>query len=379
MDRHVKLSRITRAGSAVLIGALALALAGCGSDNPTGSGTAGSPTEASSGPAISGTFKGAGSSAQENAVKAWTAAFQGANPNVTINYEGVGSGAGREQFLAGGISWAGSDSAMKPEELASAKDPKACGPDGAIDIPVYISPIALAFNLPGITDLKISSANAAKIFSGAITKWNDPALVADNPGVQLPDLAITAVHRSDKSGTTNNFTDWLNKTAGDVWTNAKSDEWPLKGGDSAEKTSGVVGVVTSTKGAITYADESGVGSDLGVASISVGDQWVKPNAEGAANVVATSPVGEGREANDLAVSIDRTAKAQGDYPLLLVSYAIACNTYSDKAEGDFVKAWLGYIVSDAGQQVAAQAAGSAPLSGEIATKAAAAVEAIKVG
>lgn len=379
MDRHVKLSRITRAGSAVIVGALALALAGCGSDDPTGSGNTAAATDGASAATISGTFKGAGSSAQENAVKAWTATFQGENPDVTINYEGVGSGAGREQFLAGGVSWAGSDSAMKPEELDSAKDAAACGPDGAIDIPVYISPIALAFNLPGVTELNISSANAAKIFTGAITTWNDPALVADNADAQLPDLAITPVHRSDKSGTTNNFTDWLNKTAGDVWTNEKNDEWPLSGGDAAEKTSGVIGVVTSTKGAITYADESGVGSDLGVAAISVGDQWVKPNAEGAANVVATSPVGEGREANDLAVSIDRTATAEGDYPLLLVSYAVACNTYRDKAEGDFVKAWLGYIVSDAGQQVAAQAAGSAPLSGEIATKAAAAVEAIKVG
>lgn len=378
----MKLSRISRAGSAVLVGALALALAGCGSDDPTGSTDASdSPaaTGEATGPALSGTYKGAGSSAQQAAIDAWTAAFQTANPDVTIDYQGVGSGAGREQFLAGGVSWAGSDSAMKPEELVSAQDPAACGPDGAIDIPVYISPIALAYNLPGVDKLNISSANAAKIFTGAITKWNDPALVADNPDATLPDLAVTPVHRSDKSGTTNNFTDWLNKTAGDIWTNEKNDEWPLQGGDAAEKTSGVIGVVTSTEGAITYADESGVSADLGIAAISVGDQWVAPNAEGAANVVSSSPLADGREANDLAVALDRTATAQGDYPLLLVSYAIACNTYSDQAEGDFVKAWLGFVISEEGQQLAAQNAGSAPLSGEIATKSAAAVEAISVG
>jgi phosphate transport system substrate-binding protein len=380
MDRHVKYSRISRTGCAVVVGALALALTGCGSDNPTGTDVAAGATPgAPDGAAVSGTFKGAGSSAQENAVKAWTASFQGAHPQVTVNYEGVGSGAGREQFLAGGIAWAGSDSALKPEELETALEPAACGPDGAIDIPVYISPIALAFNLPGITSLNISAANAAKIFTGAITRWNDPALAADNPGVDLPDLAVTPVHRSDKSGTTNNFTDWLNQTAGDVWTDKSADEWPLDGGDAAEKTSGVIGVVTSTEGAITYADESGVGADLGVAQISVGEQWVAPNAQGAANVVSTSPIADGRTEHDLAISLDRTVTAEGDYPLLLVSYAIACTSYPDPAEGDFVKAWLGYIVSAEGQQVAAQAAGSAPLAGTIATSAAAAVEAITVG
>ncbi len=380
MDSDVKLSRISRTGYAVVVGVLALTVTGCGSDDPTGTATTGAAAaRADDAAAITGTFKGAGSSAQENAVKAWTASFQGAHPGVTVNYEGVGSGAGREQFLAGGIAWAGSDSAMKPEELTAAQDPQACGADGAIDVPVYISPIALAFNLPGVTSLNISPANAAKIFTGALTRWDDPALVADNPDADLPDLAITAVHRSDKSGTTNNFTDWLHQTAGDVWTAEKGDEWPLKGGDAAEKTSGVIGVVTSTEGAITYADESGVGAALGVAAIGVGDQWVTPNAQGAANVVSTSPLADGRAANDLAVELDRTAAAKDDYPLLLVSYAIACRHYPDQAEGDFVKAWLGYLVSAEGQQVAAQAAGSAPLAGAIATSAAAAVEAITVG
>ena len=378
----MKISRNSRAGSVVLVGALALALAGCGSDDPTGASDASdtlAATDENSAAGLAGTYKGAGSSAQQTAVDAWTAAFQTAHPEVTIDYQGVGSGAGREQFLAGGVSWAGSDSALKPEELAAAQDPAACGPAGAIDIPVYISPIALAFNLPGIESLNISSANAAKIFTGAITRWNDPALVADNPGTALPDLAVTPVHRSDKSGTTNNFTDWLHQTAGDVWTYEKNDEWPLDGGDAAEKTSGVVGVVASTEGAITYADESGVGTDLGVAAISVGDQWVAPNAEGAANVVSTSPLADGREANDLAVTLDRTVTGEGDYPLLLVSYAIACTTYGDQAEAEFAKAWLGFIVSAEGQRLAAQSAGSAPLAGEIAAKAAAAVEAIAAG
>lgn len=374
----MKLSRFTRAGSAaVMVGALALTLAACGSDNPTGEPAAADASADAPEVEITGEYAGAGASSQKAAVAAWTAAFQSTYPDVTVNYDPAGSGAGREQFIAGAVAWAGTDSALKDEELEAAK--AVCGPDGAIDIPVYISPIAVAFNLPGIKELNLSSATIAKIFTGAITTWNDPAIAAENEGVELPATAITPVHRSDKSGTTGNFTDYLNKTAGDIWTDEKNDEWQLEGGESAEGTSGVIGVVTDTEGAVTYADESGVGADLGQAAIKVGEEWVKPSAEGAANVVATSPLADGRAENDLAVSIDRTASASGDYPLLLVSYAAACTSYSDQATGDFVKAFLGYVVSEEGQQAAASAAGSAPLSGEIADKAAAAVESITVG
>ncbi|WP_342770096.1 phosphate ABC transporter substrate-binding protein PstS [Xylanimonas allomyrinae] len=373
----MKLSRISRAGTAVFVGALALALAACGSDDPTGTATGTSDSSETPAAAITGTFAGAGSSAQANAIKAWTAAFQGTNPDVTINYDPSGSGAGREQFIAGGLAWAGSDSALKDEELEASKT--FCGAEGAINIPVYISPIAVAYNLPGVKDLNLSAENVAKIFTGAITTWNDPALVADNPDAQLPATNITPVHRSDKSGTTNNFTDWLHANAGDIWTNEKNDVWPLQGGDSAQGTSGVAGVVSQTEGAIAYIDESGVTPDLNIAKIKVGDTFTALTPEGAANVVSSSPLAEGRSANDVSVQIDRTASAEGDYPLLLVSYAIACSHYSDQSTGDFVKAWLGYIVSDAGQQVAAQAAGSAPLAGDVATKAAAAVDSITAG
>jgi len=376
MERHVNLSRISRAGTACVVGAVALTLTACGSDDPAavGANDGSAPSPAA---AISGTFAGAGSSAQKAAIDAWTAAFQSQNPDATVNYDPSGSGAGREQFLAGGVQWAGSDSALTGEEIEAAK--AVCGTGGAWDIPVYISPIALAFNVPGVEELNLSAENVAKIFAGTITTWNDPVLVADNPQAALPDLAITPVHRSDKSGTTNNFTDWLNQTAPEAWPHEKNDVWPLEGGDSAEKTSGVIGVVTDTPGAITYADESGVGTELGVAAITVGENFNKPSAEGAANVVSSSPLIEGRPAHDLAVEIDRTAAAEGDYPLLLVSYTIVCSHYQDQAEGNFVKALVGLQVSEAGQQVAASAAGSAPLAGEIATRAIAAVEAITVG
>ncbi|GAB2467453.1 phosphate ABC transporter substrate-binding protein PstS [Xylanimonas ulmi] len=375
----MKLSRISRAGTAVIVGALALTLAACGSDNPTGDATGDATNDAAASPAaaISGTFAGAGSSAQANAIKAWTAAFQSDNPDVTINYDDSGSGAGREQFIAGGLAWAGSDSALKDEEIEASQT--FCGADGAINIPVYISPIAIAYNLPGVADLNLSAENIAKIFTGAITTWDDPAIVADNPDASLPATAITPVHRSDKSGTTNNFTDWLHANAGDIWTDEKNDAWPLQGGDSAQGTSGVAGVLSQTEGSVGYIDESGVTPDLNIAKIKVGDTFTALTPEGAAAVVSASPLVEGRSANDVSVQIDRTATAEGDYPLLLVSYAIACQNYSDAATGEFAQAWLSFIVSPEAQDIAAQAAGSAPLAGEIADKAAAAAASITVG
>ncbi|MBN9375787.1 MAG: phosphate ABC transporter substrate-binding protein PstS [Cellulomonas sp.] len=380
------MKRTHAVGAAVLAGLTALALAACGSDNntpttgggaaTTGAGSSSAATTPAGAP-ISGSFSGAGSSAQQQAMQAWIAAFQQQNSGLTINYDPAGSGAGRQQFLAGGVVWAGSDAAMSADELTQSQ--KVCGTNGGWDIPVYISPIAVAFNLPGVTSLNLAPATIAKIFTGAITTWNDPAIAADNAGVTLPSTKIATVHRSDKSGTTHNFTDYLNKTAPDVWTNAGNDAWPLNGGDSAQGNSGVAGVVTSTQGSIAYLDDSAVPQGAGVAKIKVGSEWNKPSAQGAAAVVSASPLATGRPTNDVVVNIDRTASTSGDYPLLMVSYGIACSTYTDTAKGNFVKSFLGYIVSDAGQQAGAQAAGSAPMSGALAQKAAASVAAITVG
>jgi phosphate transport system substrate-binding protein len=372
MELPVKISRFPRVGSAVLVGALALSLAACGSDPVTGAET----TETEGAEAISGDFAGAGSSAQESAMEAWVAGFQGANPDVTINYDPAGSGAGREQFLAGGVAWAGSDSALDDEELASSTE--VCGPDGAIDLPIYVSPIAVTFNLPGVDALNLAPEVIADIFTGKITKWNDDAIVADNPDAELPDLDVTPVHRSDDSGTTKNFTEYLSATGPEGWTDEADGVWPLKGGDSAEGTSGVIGVVTDTEGAVTYADASKVGT-LGTAAIKVGDDWVQHSPEGAAAVVDASPGVEGRAEHDFAVEVDRTLTDPGTYPLVLVSYAIACTNYTDEATGSFVKAFLAYQASEEGQQAAASAAGSSPISAETAEKVAAAIDSITVG
>ncbi len=349
-----------------LVGALALASCaaneGGGTDTPAASD-------------LSGTINGAGSSAQGSAQEAWIAAFQTANPNVVINYDPSGSGAGRETFISGGAAWAGSDSALSDDELAGTF--ASCAADSkAIDLPTYISPIAVIFNVEGVDALNLDAVTLAHIFKGDITNWNDPAIAALNEGTTLPDATITAVHRSDDSGTTKNFTDYLNKVAPEVWDQKAADPFPYQTGEGAQGTSGVVDAVTNGTNTIGYADASKAGS-LGVAKIQVGTEFVAPTAEGAAAVVADSPLVEGRAANDLAFALDRNTTDPSHYPLVLVSYSIVCDTYADAAQGELVKAYIGYITSDAGQQVAADAAGAAPLSAELGQKVADALATVK--
>jgi len=324
---------------------------------------------------LSGTIDGAGASSQGSAQEAWIAAFQTANPDVTINYDPSGSGAGRETFIAGGSSFAGSDSALKQEEID--KGFASCVPDtGYIEVPAYISPIAVIFNVEGVKDLNLDAATIAGIFKGTITSWDDPAIAATNEGVTLPSAPITAVHRSDDSGTTKNFTDYLNKVAPEVWDAPAADPFPYTTGEAAQGTSGVVDAVTNGTNTIGYADASKAGS-LGVVAIKVGDKFVKPSAEGAAAVVAESPAGDTAGATDLSIKLDRKTTDPTHYPVVLVSYLIACNEYVDADVAPVVSAYLTYVTGAEGQAAAAEAAGSAPLSAELSDKIATILAAIK--
>ncbi len=344
-----------------------IALSSCAA-NEGGTGT-------DTGTGLSGTINGAGSSAQGAAQEAWAAAFQTANPDVTINYDPTGSGAGRETFLSGGSDFAGSDSSLKDEEIAGGF--AGCVADGGyIEVPDYISPIAVIFNVDGVTDLNLDAATIAGIFKGSITKWNDPKIAALNAGVTLPAAPITAVHRSDDSGTTKNFGDYLHQNAPKTWDAEAADTFPYKTGEAAAKTQGVVDAVTNGTNTIGYADASAAG-DLGVAKIKVGDTFVAYTAEAAAAVVDESTPVDGRPATDLAIKINRTTTDPSHYPLVLVSYLIACGQYQDATQGALVKAYLTYVTSAEGQAAAADAAGSAPISAALSTKVAAAIATIK--
>jgi phosphate transport system substrate-binding protein len=365
---------LNRIGTTAAVAVMAsLALAACGDDNPTGTDTS---AAGDSGTSLSGTLKGSGASSQESAMTAWIAGYQGVQPDVTVQYDSVGSGAGRENLIAGAVDFAGSDAALDEEERQAVTD--TCGPDGAMNIPVYISPVAVPFNVEGVDELNLSPDTLAQIFDLKITNWNDPAIAEDNPDATLPDLKITAVNRSDESGTTENFMEYLSAAAPDSWSYEADKAWPVSGGEAAAQTTGVIEVVGSTNGAIGYADASAVGS-LSAAKIGVGDEFVEFSPEAAAKVVDASELSPSDVNGDLAIDLARDTTESGAYPIVLVSYHIVCHTYADQNMVDMVKDFESYVISEDGQQTAAEAAGSAPISADLRAKAEESLQLITVG
>ena len=370
----MKLTRIAKIGA---IGAIAaLALAGCASNETT---PAGGGSADPSAVTLSGEIAGSGASSQEVAVQAWTAGFQTANPDVTITYDPAGSGAGRESFQAGAVAFAGSDRAFKIEEIEAGPFDGCVEGTNIVQLPTYISPIAVIFNVEGVDALNLDPATIAGLFAGTITNWNDPAIAALNEDATLPDLAVSPVHRADDSGTTENFTDYLYAAAPDVWTSEPDGVWPLQSGEAAQGTSGVVSAVAGGNGTIGYADASRAAEEgLSTAAVKVGDEFVTYSPEAAAAIVDASPFEEGRADGDLAITIDRTSEEAGVYPIVLVSYMIACEEYADPAVAPVVKGFLQYVASAEGQAAAADAAGSAPISESLAEKVNAAIDLIVV-
>lgn len=394
----VKLAVNRRIAGVAAVSALAMTLAACGG-NSEGEDTtpaedttaeqteeggedeseAGSEGESEEGgeeaPAadLAESLAGGGASSQENAQVYWTGEFM-ATRGVNTSYDPTGSSAGRENFIAGSIDYAGTDSYFDEEEIAAANE--RCGSE-LLELPVYISPTALVYNLPEVENLNLTSEAIAKIFNGDITTWNDPIIAEANEGVELPDTEIIPVHRSDGSGTTKNFMKYLSAVAPDFWPHEAAEDWPVEGGQSGERTSGVIETIKSTEGTIGYADASQAG-DLGTAAIQVGESFVEYSPEAAAAIFEGSTPTEDATDLRLTYDLDFATEAEGVYPLVMVSYLAACQTYDDPTVGATVKEFLTYVASEEGQQGAAdpEVAGIAPINEELRTAVMAAIDSI---
>ena len=365
---------------AALSGIVMLAsVAACGDNTAATTDNSSSSDSTSKSTPISGNFSGAGASSQQAAVEAWIAGFQGTNPEAKIAYNPSGSGAGVQTFLTGATAWAGSDKALADDEVEQSKS--VCTEGTAFDVPVYISPIAVVFNLKGVSDagkhINMDAATIAKIFDGKITKWNDPAIADQNKDLKLPDTAITVVHRSDKSGTTQNFVSYFKDVTPDNWTYDLSENWPNEVGQGAKGTSGVISTVKQADGTIGYADFSQVG-DLGTVAVKVGDKYNEISAEAGSKVIADSKQDDTVKGdNRIVIKINHATEAEDAYPIVLVSYDIVCPAYKDTKQAEFAKAWLTYVTSDEGQKAAQDAAGTAPLPSSLKSEITKSIEAIK--
>ncbi len=370
----MKLSRTGTMTGLVLTGALSLAA--CGSDNNNTASTSASGSASSSASAIScatGSVTASGSSAQKNAMDEWVAAYQEACKGSTINYQGVGSGAGRQAFIAKTVAFAGSDSSIPAADQATSD--ARCATGKAINLPMVTGPVAIAYNLQGVDGLVLDAPTIAKIFSGKITSWDDAAIKALNSSAKLPSTPIQAFHRNDDSGTTDNFQKYLTAAAPADWTFAPGQKFGAPGGQSAAKSDGVTQAVTSTAGAITYVELSfAQNAKLGIAKLATGAKNpVELSADTAGKAVETAKIaGTG---NDLKLTLDYATKVDGAYPLILVTYEIVCEKGTPADALPLVKGFLEYTASAKGQGVLS-GLGYAPLPDSIRSKVATAAAAL---
>jgi phosphate transport system substrate-binding protein len=361
-----------------MVAALALFAAACGDDSGSSSATtaaggdSASTTAASDGGAgttagepVSGTLQGSGSTFQLAYQQEAAAEFGSANSGATITYGGGGSGKGRTDLTEKTVDFAGSDAGFKDEEKPA---------DPILYFPVLLGPITMSFNVSGVDTLQLSAETIAGIFQRQITKWNDPKIAADNEGADLPDTDITVVHRSDGSGTTQNFTEWLSVAAPDVWTikPGSTVEWPADT-QAGNGNQGVAQIVQSTDGAIGYVDFSdAVASGLKFASVkNASGDYIEPSAESA------RAAGEGIEiAPDLLFKA-YNSPAPDAYPITYQSWVIVYQNQTDPAKGALLKAYLNYLLTDG--QALLPDLDYAPLSKTIQDKAIAQLDQLQIG
>jgi phosphate transport system substrate-binding protein len=366
-----------RFGAALgVLASAALVLSGCGNDNNNASG--GSATSGASAEKVScggkKTLKASGSTAQANAMTRFVNAFEQACPGQTLNYTANGSGAGISEFNGNQTDFGGSDSPLAQKEYDAAQ--QRCG-SPAWNLPVVFGPIAITYNVKGVSSLNLDGPTAAKIFNGAITTWNDPAIAGLNGGTALPAEPIHVVFRNDQSGTTDNFQKYLDAASGGAWGKGAGKTFNGGVGEGAKGNDGAAAAVKGTEGGITYVEWSfAQAQHLNTAKVltSAGPDPVTISAESVGKTIASAWfIGKG---NDLALdTISFYRPNQTDaYPIVLATYEIVCSKYPDPQVGTAVKAFLRSTIG-AGQDGLADN-GYVPIPQEFKTRLSTAVDAI---
>ena len=323
------------------------ALAACGSSSSS-SGSSGSASASASVSCQTGTIKASGSSAQKNAITEWINAYQQDCAGSTIEYTPSGSAAGIQDFVNSQTSFAGSDSALNADQQTQANT--RCANNEAWNLPMVGGAIAVAYNVSGVDKLILTPEVTAKIFSGQITTWNDPAIAQLNPGVNLPSATIAEYHRSDGSGTTANFTAWLDAASQGAWTFGTGKEWKAPGGQGSKGNDGVAASLKSTPNSIGYIEESFLDqAGAKAAWINNGGGPVELTTQNATNGLATAQVtGQG---NNLSLKLDYATTAANAYPIVLVTYEITCSKGLPVDQSGLTKSFLTYTASAPAQQM----------------------------
>jgi len=272
----------------------------------------------------------------------WFSAYNKLHPDVQINYQSIGSGGGIKQVTEKTVDFGASDAPLTDEQLQKAQ--------GVQHIPTVMGAVVIVWNLPDVKELRLAPETLAAIYLGKITKWNDPAMQKENPGAKLPDMAITVAHRSDGSGTTNIFTDYLSKVSPE-WKvgpgKGTSVNWPA--GLGGKGNEGVTGVVKQTEGAIGYVELAYANQNkLPTAELRNHDgQWVKPTLEGVSAAAAKATIPD-----DYRVSItDQPGKDA--YPIAAFTYLLVYRDQQNAQKGDALLEFLWWAEHEGQKDAAA--------------------------
>jgi phosphate transport system substrate-binding protein len=283
------------------------------------------------------TLNGSGSTLSKPYQEAAIEEFKKANKGVTLNYGGGDSGKGRQDLADMVVDFAGSDSPYKEADLAKIKGGE------VLYFPILLGPITVSFNVPGVDKLQLSADTIAKIFQREIKKWNDKTIAADNPGAKLPDIDVVVAHRADGSGTTQNFTEYLNGAAKGTWKlkSGSTVEWPSDT-QAGQGNGGVAQIVKSTKGAIGYVDLSDAkASGLKYASIkNLAGKFVEPTTS------AASAAGDGIEVKSNLLFSALNAKGEKSYPITCQTWVIVYAKQADHAKGEVLKSYVKFLIKD---------------------------------
>jgi phosphate transport system substrate-binding protein len=315
--------------------------------SPSGPGPASaSPTPSTA--CATGSLSGQGSTLQTSAISSWISRYEAICADATINYASVGSGAGIQAFINGTVDFAGTDVPMNPDQQETAK--AHCGGGSPIHLPMLATPIAVVTNVAGVADLSLSANTLAAIYSGQITRWDDAAVKAENPGVNLPSTAITPVHRTDSSSANTFFTSYLAAAAPSRWTFGANKTWPqsLGGGQGGAGSDAVAAMVANTSGAVGYVEWSfALTRSLNIARIRTDSGAAVVLADDAVGrmIAAAQIVGIGA---DLQLSLDYRTTAAGAYPIVSVTYEVVCFSGNPGGNVALLKSFLGYAAG-AGQ------------------------------
>jgi phosphate transport system substrate-binding protein len=331
-----------------MVATMALTANACAGDSSTstsprptsaGAGSSGAADPAFVGAGDKGTLSGAGSTFVATIMQEWIKQYAATAPGVTLNYQGVGSGAGVQQLTSKTVDFAGSDGALKEAEQAATG-----GVGAVVQVPWIAGGIAVEYNLPTVKTLKLSPATIAGIFGGRITRWDDAAIKADNTDVSLPGTGIQVVHRADGSGTTQVFSEYLKATAPESWAFGSSKDWPAgAAGTGAKGSDGVTAAVKQAVGGIGYSEVSyPKQAGLGTALVkNTAGQFTSPTAHAVSAALAGATVNP-----DMTLKLNYGPDAPDAYGISTTTYLMFYKSSGNANRDTLIRHFASWVLTD---------------------------------